>query len=107
MKRRIIRRPRATDDLTEQTAYYLSEAGREVASRFVRAVEETLEVVLDLPLSAPSRGYLNPSLEGLRMVQVRGFKRHVLFYRPTPEGLEFVRLLHDARDLKAILEDEV
>ena len=29
------------------------------------------------------------------------------FYRPTPEGLEFVRLLHDARDLKAILEDEL
>ncbi len=63
--------------------------------------------MLDLPLSGGTRSYLNPSLEGLRMFPVRGFERHVLFYRPTPEGLELVRMLHDARDLKAILEEEL
>jgi toxin ParE1/3/4 len=107
MKHRIIRRPRAIDDLTEQTAYYLSEAGEEVASRFLAAAEETLEQLLELPLSGATRSYLNPSLEGLRMFPVRGFEHHVLFYRPTPEGLELIRVLHDARDLKTILEDEL
>ena len=57
MKRRIIRRPRAIEDLTEQTAYYLSEAGEEVASRFLMAAEETLERLLDLPLSGATRSY--------------------------------------------------
>jgi toxin ParE1/3/4 len=107
MKRRILRRPRAIDDLEDQTLYYLENAGEEIASRFLSAAEETLERLLDLPLSGATRAYLNPSLEGLRMFPVRGFERHVLFYRPTPEGLEFVRILHDARDLKTILEDEV
>ena len=106
MKRRILRRPRAIDDLTQQTAYYLSEAGEEIARRFLAAAEETLERLLDLPHAGASRTYLNPSLEGLRMFPVRGFERHVLFYRPTPEGLELVRVLHDARDLKPILEEE-
>ncbi len=107
MKRRIIRRPRATADLDDQTLYYLENAGEEVARRFLSAAEETLERLLDLPLLGATRTYLNPSLEGLRMFAVHGFERHVLFYRPTPEGLEFVRMLHDARDLKAILEDEL
>ena len=107
MRRRIIRRPRAIEDLTEQTAYYLENAGEEIASRFLKATEETLGQLLDLPLSGAGRSHLNPSLEGLRMFPVRGFERHVLFYRPTPEGLEFIRMLHDARDLKPILEDEI
>ena len=107
MKRRIIRRLRAMADLDDQTLYYLENAGEEVARRFTIAAEETLERLLDLPLSGATRTYLNPSLEGLRMFPVRGFERHVLFYRPTPEGLEFVRMLHDARDLKAILEDDL
>ena len=81
--------------------------GAESAARFLMAAEETLERLLALPLSGASRGYLNPSLEGLRMFPVRGFERHVLFYRPTPEGLELIRVLHDARELKAILEDEL
>ena len=107
MKRRILRRLRAMADLDDQTLYYLENAGEEVASRFISAAEETLQRLLDLPLSGATRTYLNPSLEGLRMFPVRGFERHVLFYRPTPEGLEFVRMLHDARDLKTILEDEL
>jgi hypothetical protein len=41
------------------------------------------------------------------MFPVRGFERHILFYRPTPGGLEFIRVLHDARDLRAILEDDL
>ncbi len=94
-------------DLDDQASYYLENAGEEVARRFLNAAEETLEGLLDLPLSGATRGYLNPSLEGLRMFAVRGFERHVLFYRPTPEGLEFVRVLHDARDIKAILEEEL
>jgi toxin ParE1/3/4 len=107
MKRRIFRRPRAIADLEDQTLYYLENAGEEVASRFLSAAEETLERLLDLPLLGATRAYHNSSLEGLRMIGVRGFERHLLFYRPTPEGLEFVRMLHDARDLKAILKDEL
>jgi toxin ParE1/3/4 len=41
-----------------------------------------------------------PAAAGLRMWPIRGFEKHVIFYRPTPTGVEIVRVLHGARNLE-------
>src|SRR3954469_9437762 len=56
-------------------------------------------------IGAP-RPRANPALRALRMHPVRGFDSHLLFYRPIPDGIELIRVLHGARDIDAILKDE-
>lgn len=40
------------------------------------------------------------------MHPVRGFERHLLFYRPLRGGVELVRVLHSSRDIGTVLGAE-
>jgi toxin ParE1/3/4 len=48
----------------------------------------------------------NPRLEGLRCTQVRRFKKYLIFYRRISGGVDIIRVLHAARDIRDILEAE-
>ena len=45
-------------------------------------------------------------LAGLRMWPVRGFENYVIFFRPTTNGIEVIRVLHAAQDFPSIFEPE-
>lgn len=45
-------------------------------------------------------------IEGLRMLRVRGFARHLIFYREIAHGIEVIRVLHSSRDLAAALDEQ-
>ena len=45
-------------------------------------------------------------LTTLRMFPIRDFPKYFIFYRPTEEGIEVVRVLHASRDLQALLDPE-
>jgi toxin ParE1/3/4 len=47
----------------------------------------------------------NLALRGLRWWRVKGFKRYIIFYRPSLQGIEVLRVLHAARDIEGILEN--
>ncbi len=102
MTLRKVIRPRADLDIEEQFKY-LSRQSRETAVRFLRAVYATID---DLT-AAPQLGGIwqspEPRLAGVRVWQVRGFRNHLIFYRPTNELVEFLRVLHGARDLRNAL----
>jgi toxin ParE1/3/4 len=106
MSGRILRRPRAEADIAEQAAWYLREGGAALGERCLAAVQRTAERLLASPGLGPSREYLNPRLEGLRMFPVQGFEKHLVFYRPTPDGIEIVRVLHAARNRERLLRRE-
>ena len=40
------------------------------------------------------------------MWQVRGFEKHLIFYRPIKDGIEIIRVLHASRDLVAVLDED-
>jgi toxin ParE1/3/4 len=50
------------------------------------------------------RDFRNPEMKGLRMLPLPKFKNYLLFYRPTSERLEIVRVLHGARDVRTLFE---
>jgi toxin ParE1/3/4 len=52
------------------------------------------------------RTFQAPRLTGLRVFPVRGFPKHLIFYRQVADGIELVRVLHGARDVAAILAEE-
>jgi len=53
-----------------------------------------------------TREVRNPRLSGLRQWRVKGFESYLIFYRPIPEGIEVLRVLHGARDIDRILDEE-
>jgi plasmid stabilization system protein ParE len=38
--------------------------------------------------------------------RVRGFEKHLIFYRPVKDGTEVIRVLHASCDLAAVLEED-
>ena len=72
--------------------------------RFQDAVEEASRCC------RPCRSLAHPApfgrLKGLRMWQVRGFEKHLIFYRPIKDGIEVIRVLHASRDLVAVLDED-
>jgi toxin ParE1/3/4 len=40
------------------------------------------------------------------MWRVRGFAKHLIFYRPIEDGIEVIRILHASRDLAAVLDED-
>lgn len=105
MIRRKVIRPRANRDVDEHFAY-LGRQSRETAIRFLRAVRATMDELTAAPELGGIWDSSNPRLAGVRVWQVRGFKNHLIFYRPAEERVEFLRILHGARDLPTILEEE-
>ena len=100
--RRILLRPQAPRDIIA-TALHLAEESPDAARRFLEAVERTIAAVTAMPGIGAPRRYRDPRLEGLRMIAVTGFEKHLVFYRPDEAGIEIVRVLHAARDIQAIL----
>lgn len=50
--------------------------------------------------------FSNPKLSGIRQYPVRVFKNCLIFYRATESEVEVLRVLHGARDLEAILDED-
>lgn len=101
----VVRRVVAERDL-EEMAVYIGRSSRPAAGRFLRAAAGTFERLASMPGLGGSRPLTNPVLQGLRSHPVRGFPNHVIFYLPTGDGIEVVRVLHGARDIDTILEAE-
>jgi toxin ParE1/3/4 len=101
---RIIRRPSAIEDLVAQGIYYVQHASPETAARFLDAAGKAFRLLARRPrLGHPWR----PSsrrLAGVLVWPIKGFRKHLIFYRPLPDGIEVLHVFHGSRDLSAILE---
>ena len=105
-KHRVVRRPLAERDIETQIDYYLLEVGSpDPAERFVTALEKTLRILVKNPELGPARRFRQSDLAAVRSFPVKGFDRHLVFYRPTENGIEVLRVLHGARDLGAIFDE--
>jgi toxin ParE1/3/4 len=59
----------------------------------------------DAPTIGSSWETDNPKLTGLRVSAIRGFGKYLIFYRPIKNGIEVVRVLHGARNLKKVFDE--
>jgi len=96
----IVVRPKAVDDLAEIWAYIADDNLRE-ANAFASRIHKEFRV----PSGQPRMGRERPEL----LADLRSFPvgRYVIFYLPRPHGIEVVRVLHGARDLKPLFEQEI
>jgi toxin ParE1/3/4 len=90
----ILKRPRAQSDLVEIWDY-IADDSEARADAFLDRIDQKFRTLAQRPGLGRARDEL---AEGLRSFPVG---RYVVFYRPLPEGIEIVRVLHGARDLTA------
>jgi toxin ParE1/3/4 len=87
-------------------ADYFAERSIPTALRFAAAAEAALSRPADSPLVGHPRPGEDPLLRQVRSWPVPGFEDILLFYRPSARGIDVLRILHGARDLPAIFEEE-
>ena len=100
------RRQQARRDIVE-IADYFDQISQALSDRFLDAVQQTCEVLDRMPRLGALFPLANPSLQGLRHHPIKGFPNHIIFYLPTADGIEVVRVLHGARNIADILEGEL
>jgi toxin ParE1/3/4 len=105
VKRPVLVRPAADRDLGDQAEYLAAHQNLETSLRFYRAAEETLRLLASQPKMGKLTQYRNPLLAGVRVLPLKHFPKHLVFYRPLEHGIEVVRVLHGARDVESLLED--
>jgi toxin ParE1/3/4 len=96
----------AADRDTDNHFRYIARHNYEAAVRFLRATEASYDRLVGMPELGERQEYRQQRLAGLRAWQVRGFENYLIFYRPIEHGIEIVRVLHAARDIAALFEDE-
>jgi toxin ParE1/3/4 len=90
----------------EIVAYYVREGSPAAARRFREQAEATFERLRDMPGIGARYELEHPALADLRFLPICRFRKFSVFYRPTTDGIEVMRVLHGARDIHKILAEE-
>jgi toxin ParE1/3/4 len=101
----ILRRDAALHDLID-LAYYIALDNVAAAYQFLDRAEESFRELERMPLMGSTREFQDPTLAGIRMWRVKGFRKHLIFYRPIDGGVEIIRVLHNARDIAGLFSED-
>ena len=87
--------PAAENDLAEIWAY-IAEDAPEAATTFIEQITDRFEPLLAIPGMGAARDQLSP---GLRAIP---YKAYVIYYVADDQAVTIVRVVHGARDVRAI-----
>jgi toxin ParE1/3/4 len=76
-----------------------------LAVRFLDAAEETFGFLADHPGAGGVCDFRDGRAAGARVWTIKGFRNHLVFYRPSAGGIDILRVVHGARDLSKIFGD--
>jgi toxin ParE1/3/4 len=99
-------RPKADQDLDDQAYYLATQASPDLGHRFLLAADETFGLLAANPQIGWHPRLKHPDLASLRVFQVSSFKKMLVLYRPRPDGVEILRVVHGSRNLQALLRRE-
>lgn len=84
----------------DETAEYLERSDPRLAFRFRKAVREATELLARFPELGRVMHNENSMLHGARYFILRRFRNHVLYYKPTENGIMVLRVLRGSRDIE-------
>lgn len=96
----VVRTPQASRDL-EDILLYIAEDVPDAALRVLDAVEDTLELLSRSPNIGSMVTPLRKEAEGFRVITVKRNRRYLVYFRPTVDCMEIVRIVHGHRDQEA------
>lgn len=107
MSRHVVKRPQAIRDLDEVAGYLQAQSGPKRAIRFLRDADSLFDRLASMPGTGTRYEPDDPIFADLRVAPLSRFKNHLVFYRPLPGGIEVLRVLHGARNIRSILADDI
>jgi toxin ParE1/3/4 len=102
---KVSKRPQVIQDLIG-LATYIAEDNLDASDLFLQAAEETFKQLGEIPQMGKFCQFSDHDLAGIRQQAIKGFRKYLIFYRLTDEGVEILRVIHGARDIEAILEED-
>lgn len=105
MTKRIVLRPKASQDLDDHFSY-IAENGFEAGLQFFDSARLTLAQLARMPKIGSLYPVEDPRLRGLRKWAVKDFRRYLIFYFEQDDAIEVVRILYATRDINSLLKDE-
>ena len=97
-------RPAAALDL-EDSAFYISLDRPDAAERFITSAIKSFEDLAQMPTMGAPYEVSNPQLAGLRKWPIHGFGDFLIFYVEHRGTIEVVRVIHGARDIPRVLDE--
>lgn len=105
MKKRVVLTRLAEVDLIEHFDYIAND-NTDAALRFAESIEQASDRLSQMPKIGSIWEFSNPRLSGIRMWPVPQFSKYLIFYQITEDSIRIIRVLHGARDISALFEDE-
>jgi toxin ParE1/3/4 len=102
---KVNKRPIVIQDLIEQ-ATFIAEDNLDASDRFLKAAEETFNLLGKMPAIGRFSGFTQPSLVDVRQFAIKGFQNFLIFYRISDESVDILRVLHGSRQLDAVLDED-
>ncbi|WP_197456104.1 type II toxin-antitoxin system RelE/ParE family toxin [Stieleria neptunia] len=97
--------PLAQDDLRRQ-AEFIAKDSLVAALRLLDAAEVTYDFLAETPLAGSVCQFTSVQAIDLRIWRINGFPNQLILYRVSDSEILIVRVLHAARDLDVLLDDE-
>jgi toxin ParE1/3/4 len=85
---------------------YLHERNPDAATRFLEAIDQTVEQLAIHPLIGRLRKFRGKDLKHIRSWRVEDFENYLIFYRVTRTRLEILRIKHGAMDFPHALRGD-
>lgn len=87
-------------------SFNIAENDEEAAQKFLNACDKTFLFLAENRFVGSLRNFKNTKLSQIRMWRVKGFKKYLIFYIPTENGIRILHLLHSATDYNRAFEGE-
>src|SRR5437899_644869 len=100
---RVLVREQAWADL-EELGTFIAKDNPEAANQVVHQLRLSFELLARMPQLGRLVRKVKTT-EQLRMWLSPAFRNYLIFYGELPDGVEIVRVLHGARDIRRILEN--
>ncbi len=87
-------------------AGYISDDNEEAAHRFLDACDATFRFLAENRYVGAGKSFSNPELQEVKMWRIKGFEKHLVFYKPLEDGVRILHVVHSARDWRGLFDDE-
>jgi toxin ParE1/3/4 len=92
--------PHAESDLSRQYEWYVEHADVDIAEKYLKAFDVTVQELALHPGLGRLRKFRSPALAELHSYTLKSpFDKHLAFYKANRTTLSIVRVIHGARDL--------
>jgi toxin ParE1/3/4 len=102
----LAKRPIVIQDLIA-CATYIGSNNLDASDQFLFAAEFTFKQLIEMPKIGRISGFTHPQLFAVRQLPIKGFKSYLVFYQIQSDTIDIIRVLHSARNIEKILENEL